>query len=186
VQLPPSLAFEKGEAQQFLRALREFHQGPAALEARHAGWFTPEADVVLQSGHVGRVLADPVFSTLAAGRAAIRPWCTCGCTDRRACITRPIRATCWMRLLYGLALRQRPAHLHRSGASLTIPPAVQRQAMRFTPCVPWQTQIEPDESPASLCRSHFLKVVAEGLISNGRPALSPARLCGSARMRAGH
>jgi uncharacterized protein YecE (DUF72 family) len=61
VQLPPSLAFDKGVARGFLQSLREFHQGPAALEARHAGWFTPEADVVLQSGHVGRVLADPVF-----------------------------------------------------------------------------------------------------------------------------
>lgn len=61
VQLPPSLAFDKGVAQQFLRALRECHQGPAALEARHASWFTPEADAVLQSGHVGRVLADPVL-----------------------------------------------------------------------------------------------------------------------------
>jgi uncharacterized protein YecE (DUF72 family) len=61
VQLPPSLAFDKLVAEAFLQALRQLHAGPAALEARHASWFTAEADAVLQAWRVGRVLADPVL-----------------------------------------------------------------------------------------------------------------------------
>lgn len=60
VQLPPSLAFDAAVAQEFLRALRQRHGGPVALEPRHASWFTTPADPLLDAWQVGRVLADPV------------------------------------------------------------------------------------------------------------------------------
>lgn len=60
VQLPPSLAFEADTAAEFLRALRERHGGPVALEPRHASWFTAPAGALLEAWQVGRVLADPV------------------------------------------------------------------------------------------------------------------------------
>lgn len=60
VQLPPSLAFEAGTVTDFLRALRERHGGPVALEPRHASWFSAPANPLLDAWQVGRVLADPV------------------------------------------------------------------------------------------------------------------------------
>jgi uncharacterized protein YecE (DUF72 family) len=60
VQLPPSLAFDADTAAEFLRALRERHSGPVALEPRHASWFTSPADALLDAWQVGRVLADPI------------------------------------------------------------------------------------------------------------------------------
>ena len=60
VQLPPSLAFDAAAVQEFLRALRDRHAGPVALEPRHASWFAGPADPLLQAWQVGRVLADPV------------------------------------------------------------------------------------------------------------------------------
>ncbi|MDB5932235.1 MAG: hypothetical protein JWR60_3942 [Polaromonas sp.] len=60
VQLPPSLAFDAAVARDFLRSLRERHGGGVALEPRHASWFAPAADELLQALRVGRVLADPV------------------------------------------------------------------------------------------------------------------------------
>ena len=60
VQLPPSLAFDAGTAAEFLRALRERHTGPVALEPRHVSWFTAPADALLDAWQVARVLADPV------------------------------------------------------------------------------------------------------------------------------
>ena len=59
LQLPPSLAFDAAVARDFLRALRERHAGPVALEPRHASWFDAPADALLQACQVGRVLADP-------------------------------------------------------------------------------------------------------------------------------
>jgi len=67
VQLPPSLAFDAAVAQEFLRALRQRHGGPVALEPRHASWFGAQADALLQGAQVARVLADPPVH--AAGRA---------------------------------------------------------------------------------------------------------------------
>lgn len=60
LQLPPSLALDESLASAFLAALRLRHDGPVALEARHASWFTPDADALLAAHQVGRVLADPV------------------------------------------------------------------------------------------------------------------------------
>ncbi len=61
VQLPPSLAFDAQVAQRFVSALRERHNGAVAMEPRHASWFAPEADALLQASRISRVLADPVL-----------------------------------------------------------------------------------------------------------------------------
>lgn len=57
VQLPPSLAFETRVARGFFPRLH----GTAAIacEPRHASWFTPQADALLQDLRVARVAADP-------------------------------------------------------------------------------------------------------------------------------
>ncbi|HYW30016.1 MAG TPA: DUF72 domain-containing protein, partial [Gemmatimonas sp.] len=59
VQLPPSLQFDSAVAGAFLELLRELHTGDVVLEPRHATWFSPDADVLLQSFAVARVAADP-------------------------------------------------------------------------------------------------------------------------------
>ncbi len=61
VQLPPSLAFDGQVVATFLERLRSTHAGDMALEPRHASWFTPEADAMLDEHRVARVLADPVL-----------------------------------------------------------------------------------------------------------------------------
>lgn len=73
IQLPPSLAFDEALTHDFLTTLRELHpsnsptQNPAALEPRHASWFTPAADRLLRSFAIARVAADPpAGSPLAA------------------------------------------------------------------------------------------------------------------------
>lgn len=58
-QLPPSLAFEISLAEDFLDTLRRLYAGEAALEPRHASWFTAKADLLLKSRQVARVAADP-------------------------------------------------------------------------------------------------------------------------------
>jgi len=60
VQLPPSLAFEAEVVEEFFSALRRRIDPPAACEPRHAGWFGPEAEELLQRLPVARVAADPV------------------------------------------------------------------------------------------------------------------------------
>lgn len=65
VQLPPSLVFDANVATDFLRTLRQRHSGPVALEPRHASWFSPPADGLLNAWQVARVLADPLVD--AAG-----------------------------------------------------------------------------------------------------------------------
>jgi uncharacterized protein YecE (DUF72 family) len=65
MQLPPSLAFDPGLAHEFLTTLRELHpaeapsQNLAALEPRHASWFTSAADRLLRDFAIARVAADP-------------------------------------------------------------------------------------------------------------------------------
>lgn len=66
VQLPPSLAFEPAVAERFLAALRARHDGPVALEPRHASWFDAPADARLVDWRVGRVAADPARVPAAA------------------------------------------------------------------------------------------------------------------------
>jgi len=60
VQLPPSFAFDAAPASDFLAQLRQRFAGGIALEPRHASWFSPEAEALLQGAQVARVLADPV------------------------------------------------------------------------------------------------------------------------------
>jgi uncharacterized protein YecE (DUF72 family) len=60
VQLPPKLEFDAAVAAPFLHLLRERFAGALACEPRHASWFEPEADALLVSLRIARVLADPV------------------------------------------------------------------------------------------------------------------------------
>jgi uncharacterized protein YecE (DUF72 family) len=59
IQLPPSLAYDEGLAQEFLTTFREVHTGLAAIEPRHVSWFSPTADRLLRSFDIARVAADP-------------------------------------------------------------------------------------------------------------------------------
>lgn len=60
VQLPPSLAFEAETVEGFFAELRRRTEAAVACEPRHAGWFGPEAEGLLQRLRVARVAADPV------------------------------------------------------------------------------------------------------------------------------
>lgn len=60
LQLPPSFAFEAELARQFLTSLGKHWQGDLSMEPRHATWFEPEANSLLEEFRVARVLADPV------------------------------------------------------------------------------------------------------------------------------
>ena len=67
VQLPPSLAFDRGVSERFFRALRQVHpEGPLACEPRHPSWFSDEADGLLKAYRVARVAADPAVVPSAA------------------------------------------------------------------------------------------------------------------------
>jgi uncharacterized protein YecE (DUF72 family) len=59
VQLPPSLSFQAGVADIFLGELRGRIQGSIVCEPRHASWFTPEVEALLNELRIARVAADP-------------------------------------------------------------------------------------------------------------------------------
>ena len=59
VQLPPSLEFAPRTAGAFFGVLRRRFEGPVALEPRHASWFAPGAQRLLQAQCIARVAADP-------------------------------------------------------------------------------------------------------------------------------
>ena len=59
VQLPPSLALDRRTATRFLADLRARHDGPVAIEPRHATWFTAAAESMLRDARIARVAADP-------------------------------------------------------------------------------------------------------------------------------
>lgn len=59
VQLPPSLSFEDGIADGFLSELRSRVESPLVCEPRHASWFTPEIEALLDKLRIARVAADP-------------------------------------------------------------------------------------------------------------------------------
>ena len=65
-QLPPSLAFDAGHVDEFLRTLRRLHAGAVACEPRHESWFGSEADALLRAHGVARVRADPARVPAAA------------------------------------------------------------------------------------------------------------------------
>lgn len=66
VQLPPSLAFDRGLAAAFLGVLRGRYGEGVAWEPRHRSWFAPEADRLLADHEVARVAADPAVVPRAA------------------------------------------------------------------------------------------------------------------------
>ena len=77
VQLPPSLAFDARVAGRFLVMLRRRSSTRVAFEPRHASWFTPDADRVLQRHAIARVAADPAPVPEAAapgGAGATARW----------------------------------------------------------------------------------------------------------------
>lgn len=59
VQLPPSLAYDASLAGAFFAVLRALHDGPVALEPRHASWFTADAAAQLAEHAIARVATDP-------------------------------------------------------------------------------------------------------------------------------
>lgn len=66
VQLPPSLHFDPHLAGDFFAALRQLTPAPVVCEPRHATWFTPEADTLLNTHRVAQVAADPAITPQAA------------------------------------------------------------------------------------------------------------------------
>jgi uncharacterized protein YecE (DUF72 family) len=58
VQLPPSLTYDAGVAEEFFHDLAQGGYA-TACEPRHASWFTPEAEEALRKLKVARVAADP-------------------------------------------------------------------------------------------------------------------------------
>ncbi len=59
VQLPPSLSFDAALVSRFLELLRHLYAGPVVCEPRHATWFSPAVDTLLDSYRISRVAADP-------------------------------------------------------------------------------------------------------------------------------
>lgn len=66
IQLPPSLKFDAGLVERFLTGWRRATTVASVLEPRHASWFTPEADALLDAFQVARVAADPAVVPDAA------------------------------------------------------------------------------------------------------------------------
>jgi uncharacterized protein YecE (DUF72 family) len=66
LQLPGSLAFQRGVALRFLDRLRRIHAGPVVVEPRHASWFAAPVARALRERDIGRVAADPARVARAA------------------------------------------------------------------------------------------------------------------------
>jgi uncharacterized protein YecE (DUF72 family) len=59
LQLPPSLDFREGVSDSFLRELRSRFEGRIVCEPRHASWFAPDVEGLLEELQIARVAADP-------------------------------------------------------------------------------------------------------------------------------
>lgn len=59
VQLPPSAALDAEVAAAFFEDFRARYSGPVVCEPRHATWFEPQADALLERFEVARAAADP-------------------------------------------------------------------------------------------------------------------------------
>ena len=60
LQFPPRQGFDPVQAEDFFCLFRDLYPtGHAAVEARHDGWFCPEAEQLLQKFQMARVMADP-------------------------------------------------------------------------------------------------------------------------------
>jgi uncharacterized protein YecE (DUF72 family) len=66
VQLPPSLALDAAVAAAFFENLRARTEVAVACEPRHASWFEPEANALLEHFRIARVAADPARVAVAA------------------------------------------------------------------------------------------------------------------------
>jgi uncharacterized protein YecE (DUF72 family) len=58
-QLPPSLSFEFGLAEDFLSLVRELHEGEIVLEPRHASWINASVDALFKRLRIARAAVDP-------------------------------------------------------------------------------------------------------------------------------
>lgn len=59
LQLPPTFQFEQERMDRFFELCRRAGAPPIACEPRHASWFTPETDALLETWRVARAGADP-------------------------------------------------------------------------------------------------------------------------------
>jgi uncharacterized protein YecE (DUF72 family) len=59
LQLPPSLNFDGPVVTRFLNMVRRVYAGPMVCEPRHATWFSPLVESLLERYRVSRVAADP-------------------------------------------------------------------------------------------------------------------------------
>ena len=59
LQLPPSLNFDGPVVMRFLNMVRRVYAGPIVCEPRHATWFSPLVDALLERYQISRVAADP-------------------------------------------------------------------------------------------------------------------------------
>jgi uncharacterized protein YecE (DUF72 family) len=59
VQLPPSLEFDARISVRFFELLRRGSSDFVVCEPRHASWFSPHAEALLEQLEVGRVAAEP-------------------------------------------------------------------------------------------------------------------------------
>ncbi|MBS1101671.1 DUF72 domain-containing protein [Gluconobacter sp. Dm-62] len=66
VQLAPSFIYPRDAAERFLEILKSSIAGPIVLEPRHASWFSPEVNHMLERQQVSRVAADPAKLISAA------------------------------------------------------------------------------------------------------------------------
>lgn len=71
VQLPPSLAFEKERAVNFLSFLRDYCPVPVVWEPRHPTWVEPAALETLDRFQVPKVIADPEPCPLPSSQGAL-------------------------------------------------------------------------------------------------------------------
>ena len=77
LQLPRSRPLEARVAANFFAQVRKRHAGGFAIEPRHASWFDPRAEALMQEYAVARVAADPGLSAAAAlpgGHGGLRYW----------------------------------------------------------------------------------------------------------------
>lgn len=66
VQLPPRLALDRSVAEAFFTDLRRHFPGAVVCDPRHASWFSPEAEDLLETFHIARAAADPALMPAAA------------------------------------------------------------------------------------------------------------------------
>ncbi|MGI8931098.1 MAG: DUF72 domain-containing protein, partial [Sphingomicrobium sp.] len=66
LQLPPKLAFDRRQVDEFLKLFRARTAVHIACEPRHVSWFTEPAADLLRRHNICRVAADPAITELAA------------------------------------------------------------------------------------------------------------------------